>query len=208
MTLTREQIAGFASRAGFTGNDLNIAVAVALAESRGNPNAHNSTPPDDSYGLWQINMLGSLGPDRRKRFGISSNSQLFDPATNAHAAYMIWQGSGWKAWSTFTSEKYKQFLQGGNPVLGAVVGGLTGNPVLGAEVSVDAVNTDPSTPFAGITATMQSLSENLFKAGSNIAGILVALVLLILGVLLLARTQVANLVPAGKAVKVAKAVIK
>src|SRR4051794_8716603 len=101
-TLSADAIRQYASAAGFSGNDLDIAVAVALAESGGNPKAHNATPPDDSYGLWQINMLGKLGPDRRKRFGLTSNDQLYDPATNAKAARIIFQGSGWSAWTTYT----------------------------------------------------------------------------------------------------------
>lgn len=87
--------------------------AIAMAESGGNPRAHNAIPPDNSYGLWQINMLGSLGPARRKQYGISSNSQLFDPATNARAAAMILKGQGLKAWSTYTSGAYKKYMPSG-----------------------------------------------------------------------------------------------
>jgi hypothetical protein len=49
----------------FTPADAVVAVAIALAESGGNPAAHNPVPPDDSWGLWQINMRGHLGPVRR-----------------------------------------------------------------------------------------------------------------------------------------------
>lgn len=87
--------------------DLSRAIAVAIAESGGNPKAHNSTPPDDSYGLWQINMLGGLGPARRKQFGLTSNDQLFDPATNAKAMVAIsGGGKNWQLWSTYNGLRY------------------------------------------------------------------------------------------------------
>lgn len=113
-TLSRDQIAMYARAAGLSGGSVDIAVAVALAESGGNPRAHNPVPPDNSYGLWQINMLGSLGPDRRKKLGITSNSALFDPAVNARAMSLISsKGTNWTPWSTYTNGAYKKHLQGG-----------------------------------------------------------------------------------------------
>ncbi len=100
--LSDNQIAGYARSAGFPESEILTAVAIAKAESGGNPRAHNSTPPDTSYGLWQINMIGALGPNRRKQLGLSSNDQLFDPATNARAAKRIWSdANGWTPWSTY-----------------------------------------------------------------------------------------------------------
>lgn len=110
-TLTDAQIAGAAYKAGFRGNALVNAVAVALAESSGNPNAHNAIPPDNSYGLWQINMLGSMGPARRKQFGLKSNEELFNPDVNAKAAFAISNGGkSFSAWSTYTSGKFLGYL--------------------------------------------------------------------------------------------------
>jgi hypothetical protein len=94
-------------------NDERVAVAVAIAmgESGGNINAHNSSGPDDSYGLWQINMKGTLGPTRRAQFGLANNEQLFDPRTNAKAMAKISLGGRyWSAWSIYTSGKYKAYL--------------------------------------------------------------------------------------------------
>jgi hypothetical protein len=83
------------------------ATAIALAESGGNERAHNAVPPDDSYGLWQINMLGDLGPARRTQFGLTSNDQLYDIATNAKAMYAIsGQGTNWRPWTTFQGARY------------------------------------------------------------------------------------------------------
>jgi hypothetical protein len=109
--LSPEQIAQAAHDAGFRGNDLTTAVAIALAESSGDPRAHNPVPPDNSYGLWQINMIGALGPDRRDQFDLDSNRELFDPETNARAAFAIsGKGDSFQPWTTFTSGAYKSHL--------------------------------------------------------------------------------------------------
>lgn len=97
--------------AGFKGDAVATAVAIALAESSGNQYAHNVGPRDDSYGFWQINMLGALGPDRRERFGISSNAELYDPLINAKAAYEIsGGGKNWEPWTAYTSGTYRAHL--------------------------------------------------------------------------------------------------
>lgn len=79
------------------------AAAIALAESGGDPKAHNNRPPDNSYGLMQINMLGGLGPARRKEFGIKKNEELYDPYVNMAAAFKVYQNAGQKftPWSTY-----------------------------------------------------------------------------------------------------------
>jgi len=129
--LSDAQIAGYAKGAGFSGNALVIAVAVALGESGGRPRAHNPNRAtgDNSYGLWQINMIDSLGPARRKQFGIANNEALFDPATNAKAAYAISNGGkSFSPWSVYTSGKYLSYMPrarsaAGNP---DTSGGATG----------------------------------------------------------------------------------
>lgn len=116
--LTDRQVAGAAQNAGFRNagdpsrstGDIVIAIAVALAESGGNMMAHNRIPPDDSYGLWQINMIGDLGPTRRKEFGISKNNDLYDPTLNAKAAKKIKDAHGWGQWSTYKSGKYVGYM--------------------------------------------------------------------------------------------------
>jgi hypothetical protein len=80
----------YALAAGFPQDTAVKMVAIALKESGGNPLAHNTTPPDDSYGLWQINMYGNLAAPRMAQFGLSSPSDLFDPSTNAAAAFQTW----------------------------------------------------------------------------------------------------------------------
>jgi hypothetical protein len=106
--LSQQQIAVYAKSAGMPNPVLMS--AIAMAESGGNPRAHNPVGLDDSYGLWQINMLGAMGPARRKQFGITSNTQLYDPAVNARAAAKILSGQGLKAWTTYTSGAYKKYM--------------------------------------------------------------------------------------------------
>src|SRR5215471_7811226 len=186
--LSDAQIRKYASNAGFSGRDLDIAVAVALAESDGNPNSHNTKPPDNSYGLWQINMLGGLGPDRRAKFNLTSNNQLFDPATNARVAYGIWRGSGWNAWTTYTSEKYKKFYHGSDP-------SIIGNNV------VTSTGTDASaSPVLGVGDAINAFGQTLFSGLANIAGVLIAITLVIIGIVILMR----NVTPLGKTAKLVK----
>jgi hypothetical protein len=116
--LSAKEILDVALRAGFSPDreEAVIATAIALAESGGDPRAHNPKPPDNSFGLWQINMLGKLGPDRRKKLGLSRNEELFDPPTNARAAHLVFLEAQrrFRPWSTFTKppehERYKDHL--------------------------------------------------------------------------------------------------
>ena len=108
---TRQELKNILTNAGIPEQHHDTMIAIAFAESSGNAKAHNKKRPDDSYGLWQINMIDNLGPDRRKRFGLSSNEDLFDPITNAKVAWEISsKGKSFKPWTTFTSGKYKNFL--------------------------------------------------------------------------------------------------
>ena len=126
MALTSAQILQLAQGAGFSGNDAQTMAAIIKAESSGNPYAHNPnrSTGDNSYGLSQINMIDTLGPARRKEFGLKSNEQLFDPQTNLRAAKQVKDSSGFSAWTTYTSGKYKKFL----PELQKAAAGLPSNP--------------------------------------------------------------------------------
>jgi hypothetical protein len=102
-------------QAGFSGQGLKMAYAIAMAESSGNARAHNPNAGtgDNSYGLFQINMLGGMGPERRRRYGLKSNEALFDPLTNARVAFKMSNGGrNWGPWSTYGSGAYKKFYGG------------------------------------------------------------------------------------------------
>jgi len=103
------------SKAGFSGSSLNMAYAIMMAESKGNARAHNGNAAtgDNSYGLFQINMLGKMGPERLKQYHLSSNEDLFNPATNSRVAYeMSGGGKNWSDWSTYKNGDYKKYLGG------------------------------------------------------------------------------------------------
>lgn len=90
---------------GFRGNDLKEAWAVAKKESNGQPIRFNGNTKtgDSSYGMFQINMIGMLGPDRRDKFNLVSNSDLLNPVINAQIAFhMSNGGTDWSAWKGIT----------------------------------------------------------------------------------------------------------
>lgn len=103
--LSASDIAGYAQNAGFDGDDLTTAVAVALAESSGNPGAVGDLQltPGGSIGLWQINL---------KAHPEYANVDLTDPQTNANAAYAIYlaANSSFSPWSTYKNNAYQAYL--------------------------------------------------------------------------------------------------
>ncbi|MGH3663448.1 MAG: transglycosylase SLT domain-containing protein [Micromonosporaceae bacterium] len=105
--MTMVEVAKVAYQAGFRGEDLKIAVAVAWAESGGDPKINSSYPGEDSRGLWQINEV---------HFGQYDESKLYQPLYNARAAHDIWQdsknagNSPWYPWSTWRFGQYRDYL--------------------------------------------------------------------------------------------------
>ena len=111
--LSIDQIAAVARNSGFSGVDLDTAVSIALAESSGNPRALGDVGiGQGSFGLWQINSYyhPEYGPD----FTV-----LYDPQTNANAAFAVYRQSGFGAWSTFKNNAYAQYLSQVQQTLGA-----------------------------------------------------------------------------------------
>jgi len=111
------QLKELALSVGFNEKNASIAAAVAMAESSGY--SSNDTiksglyarTGETSYGLWQINMTGDLGPDRIKKFGLSSYKDLYDPVINARAAFKLSGGSNWGPWTTYDNGKYLPYLK-------------------------------------------------------------------------------------------------
>ena len=93
------EIARLLYKRGFRGRDITRMLAIAGRESNWRPSAFNGKPPDKSYGLFQINMLGKLGPVRRERYGISSDEELFDPRINVKAARLEFGDGNYAPWS-------------------------------------------------------------------------------------------------------------
>ena len=104
------QLVSLLQQQGVAKDKIPTMAAIALAESSGESTAFNPKGLDLSYGPWQINMYGGLGPARMKQFGLTNQRELFDPTINAKAAKQILDSQGLGAWTTYTSGKYKEFL--------------------------------------------------------------------------------------------------
>lgn len=80
--------------------------AIAMAESSGNPAAMNKTDNggrQTSWGLWQV----SDGTHNMPR------ANILDPNVNAQAAVAKYKEQGLRAWGTYTSGAYREFLKNG-----------------------------------------------------------------------------------------------
>jgi hypothetical protein len=142
--LTPAQIAYYAQTAGFDGDDLSIAVAIALAESSGNTNVYNpetaaGTPPGQgSYGLWQIYLHAH--PEY-------SADNLYDPQTNANDAYELYSNAGgFSPWGTFHSGAYRNYLVPGASSA-PVIPGLTPGEIAAGGYSMAQAPTSSSDLF-------------------------------------------------------------
>ena len=99
--LTDKELKELLSAVGFEGKALKMAWAIAKSESNARPMAYNGNrnTGDSSYGIFQINMLGQLGNDRKDKFELVSNKELFDPVTNAEITYYMTKGGkDWSSW--------------------------------------------------------------------------------------------------------------
>jgi hypothetical protein len=209
MFLDPVTIAAYAHGAGFSGADLPIAVAVAQAESGGHSEAHNDNAAtgDDSYGLWQINMKGSLGEPRRRQFHLAQNAELYDPQINARAAYAIRKSRGsWADWSTYKSGAYKQYLGGATRAVTALqaggsakeialtknhseIGLAAGSGVDSQQKGISLPSVSIPNPIDGITGAISAATSTLVKIAGNSVVILLVMLLVGLGFFLLTRNS-------------------
>jgi hypothetical protein len=118
--MTKQELIDLATRHGFP--DPNLAAAVAMAESGGDPAIVADTrslsdaeihtrfnvpaairvSKELSVGLWQINTLAHPTYDA---------ASLKDPDYNANAAFVISnRGTNWGPWRGYTSGAYRKYL--------------------------------------------------------------------------------------------------
>ena len=112
--LTDKELIKLLQTVGFEGKALRTAWAIAKRESNGRPMSYNGNrnTGDSSYGLFQINMLGQLGIDRREKFELRSNILLFDPVINAEITYYMTEGgSDWSAWKGLNAPAKEWYLK-------------------------------------------------------------------------------------------------
>jgi hypothetical protein len=89
-----KQIAQLAYSAGWRGEELVVATAMALAESSGRYWIVNSI---GCVGLWQINV-----PVHIKDHPTWTTAAMKDPERNVAAARVLWKDRGWKPWEAYT----------------------------------------------------------------------------------------------------------
>jgi Lysozyme like domain len=192
MALSPAQIYAVARKAGFSTTSAITATAIALAESGGNAGVVNNNPGtgDLSYGLWQINMIGSLGPSRRSQYGLSSNDDLKDPLTNAKVAYALsGGGNNWSPWTTYTRGTYRSYISAATS--GAKSGeGLVGT-IKGALGNIGGLFTGSTEAKIGgaITGAAESAGEKVVGAIWNTVGAKMLFVTLALGLVGLGAYQ-------------------
>lgn len=178
MGLSYAQLEGLWIQAGGSAATAPVAAAIALAESGGNPNSYNGNTGtgDNSYGLWQINMIGSMGPARLKEFGLTSDTQLFDPLTNAKAAVIVANGgSNFSPWTTYTHGAYEKYLQNGvTPNVTGIsgAGGAVGNT--GGTAASAAASLNPITDIeSAVTGTVYWVGNYSFIFACVTMGMLI-----------------------------------
>jgi hypothetical protein len=186
-TLSLEQIGSVAFGAGFRGDDLAIAIAVAMAESGGNTDAHNrnDTGGTQSFGLWQINSVHT---------DLLSAHNWRDPKDNARMAMVIHQRQGWNAWGAFTNQSYRLHLARATLVARALREGGLINPDIIPDIDVP-------NPVEEIRETLDFVTDphTWLRVVTVVAGIV------LLGLLLAALMRQTDAFQLGK--KVAKTVV-
>lgn len=97
-----EEARQLAVNAGYTGSGIDTAAAIGMAESSGNPYAHN-TKGEDSYGLMQLNAAAH-----------GDKVRTFDPQQNMNLSYEISRGGkDFSPWSVYKDGSYRKYLQSG-----------------------------------------------------------------------------------------------
>lgn len=123
--LAVEDLIRLAFLAGFRGDDLARAVAIALAESGGRADAIGDTALQDrtwgpSMGLWQIRSKHA----ETGRGGLRDAMLNADPLRNAGAAFALYRArkGRFDDWSAFKNKAYERFM----PQVQAALRGLAG----------------------------------------------------------------------------------
>jgi hypothetical protein len=120
MSLSIQQLTQYAQQAGFSGSGLQNIVAIAMAESGGNPTAQNCNNPGGTCDRGVLQINNCWHPE-------VSDSCANDPACAFKAAYSISNnGTSFTPWTTFTSGAYKQFLNQVSNTVGNTLGSITG----------------------------------------------------------------------------------
>lgn len=185
--LSPERIAQLAYDAGFRGRDLEVSVAVALAESGGETKIPGDVSQQDgtwgpSIGLWQIRSLHAHRGTGRLR----DQEANLRPAVNAKHARAIWRerGGTFAAWGAYTNGSYRQHLavarraaasvRDGN-VIGVVEGGGRGLGGPGGKSGRIVLDVRELARLQALLATSRDRVEHARQTTLAVAGGLAAL---------------------------------
>ena len=107
--MNADEIKTLAASVGLSGDPLNVSVAIALAESGGNPTiVGDTTLPHASYGLWQINAIHDSEPAIAALGGAEA---AVDPVKCGKMMMIVSKnGTDWEPWSTFKNGAYLSHL--------------------------------------------------------------------------------------------------
>ncbi len=120
--LSAAEIGKAAYTAGFRGRDLVIAIAVAFAESSGNPVATNKNNNGSTdYGLWQINSIHAA---------ILKQGSWQNPVDNARMAKRVFDEAGgrWTPWVTYKTGAYLKYMPNAARAVAAGFGNMSDKP--------------------------------------------------------------------------------
>lgn len=126
--LSASQIATVANSAGFTGDSLVKATAIALAESSGRTDVVNSI---GCVGLWQIYQKVHV-----KAHPHWTTEWLKNPQNNANAAFILSNGGkNWIPWEVYTNGMYLMHMEAARQAVSG--GGIGTPPGVGGDTSAD-----------------------------------------------------------------------
>ena len=168
--LTDQQVAQYAYDAGFRGNSLTTATAVALAESHGDSSQVGDVGLQNgtwgpSVGLWQIRSLNPGHGTAAEQAQRDQTANL-DPATNAQNAYTIsQQGNNFNPWSTYTSGAYQQFTNRASTAAGQVNAGPQGT---GTQGTGSGAFTVAPTALTNTASEFSGQQQQVQNAGSEV----------------------------------------
>lgn len=138
-----------------------IAVAIAMAESRGRLDAqHKNSNGTTDYGPWQVNSV----------HGFDAKKLTSDASYTANAACAVYKKQGWGAWTTYNNGAYKLYLgkdydltkDGGvlSDALHFATGALGGAVGLGVDAAIPGASAVTSgNPLNAITGPINTVSH-------------------------------------------------
>ncbi len=156
-----EVAAAAAHQAGFRGEDLVTAVAIARVESTWNPEATNGS----HFGLWQIAQ-----EHKGKVPGWDTQADIFDPLLNARYAFALYSarpGSGeakFADWIPFEKTDYRQYLDAARQAVAATEGGTTPVADTGCTAS-------PIQVAGELSAALSARLDAMIKTSNGLCGL-------------------------------------